>query len=1042
VATDAAELDNHVTHTREVLDAIDQIRINTLSIEYNTQGFRFTGELARLADRDVASIARKKALEQLAKLTARSIEQQDRFASLQEVLKQRMAIAKRVEELVRTIGSQAANEYVRTVPLRETRERVYQILGDMEVQERTTLEADRNAQASARNHMVTLGVSLTVLLLLVLMTNYYMVIRQFKRIRVAQSEVAASEGSLSITLQSIGDGVVATDTQANITRMNTVAELLTGWPVELARGKHIAEVFNVIHEKTRQPAVIPVTEVLATGQIRMLANHTLLIARDGSERPIADSASPIHDATGQIQGVVLVFRDVTVEYKAEQTIKLQKEILEQRVEDRTRQLQESEVRYRTAFMTCPEPIVLSRLSDGSYLDVNIGFERTFGWSRNEVIGKTSLELGIWRKMEDRLVFIRMVDEMGMVDDFETEFLTKQGSVVASLVSSNTISIDGQSCILTVVRDITKRKNDEEQLRSSEARRSIATNSGRIAIWEVDLLTGNLTWDDNCFLLYRIDKQRFNSTFEEWKQAIHPQDLDTVTKSFQNAVDGIGEYDLTFRILWPNGEVRYIEAHGEVQRDQDGGALRMIGTNWDVTTIKTQQTQLELIAHFDALTNLPNRVLLADRLQQSMLQCQRRSQKLAVAFMDLDGFKAINDQFGHAVGDQVLIGLANRMNEVMRQGDTLARLGGDEFVAVLIDLEEQTAIEPLLDRLLAAAAQLIHVDGHSLHVSASIGVTIYPQTIEIDADQLLRQADQSMYQAKLAGKNRYHIFDAMQDSSIRGLHESLEQIRLALKRRQFVLYYQPKVNMRTGQVFGAEALIRWQHPEQGLLAPGAFLPVIEDHPLAVDIGEWVIDAALIQMEIWISQGMDLRVSVNIGARQLQQENFVERLRTILAMHPSINPNTLELEILETSALEDIAQISQVIEDCAQLGVSFALDDFGTGYSSLTYLKRLRVKTLKIDQSFVRDMLDDPDDLAILQGVIGLAGALRREVIAEGVETPAHGTALLQLGCELAQGYGIARPMPADQLLEWAATWTPNSTWSDLPWLGGDLQSRFE
>ncbi|MEY4344969.1 MAG: hypothetical protein RL032_801, partial [Pseudomonadota bacterium] len=359
--------------------------------------------------------------------------------------------------------------------------------------------------------------------------------------------------------------------------------------------------------------------------------------------------------------------------------------------------------------------------------------------------------------------------------------------------------------------------------------------------------------------------------------------------------------------------------------------------------------------------------------------------------------------------------------------TLARLGGDEFVAVLIDFEEKSAVAPLLDRLLAAVAQPIHVEDISLQVSVSIGVSMYPQSQEIDGEQLLRQADQSMYQAKLAGKNRFQIFDAVQDSSIRSLHESLEQIRLALKRREFVLYYQPKVNMRTGQIVGAEALIRWQHPEQGLLPPAAFLPIIENHPLAVEIGEWVIGAALLQMEHWVLQGMDVNVSVNIGARQLQQGDFVDRLRAILAMHPRINASALELEILETSALEDVAQVSQVIEDCTQLGVSFALDDFGTGYSSLTYLKRLKVKTLKIDQSFVRDMLDDQDDLAILHGVIGLAEALGRHVIAEGVETTAHGTALLQLGCDLAQGYGIARPMPAEQLPAWAATWKPDVSW---------------
>ncbi len=289
---------------------------------------------------------------------------------------------------------------------------------------------------------------------------------------------------------------------------------------------------------------------------------------------------------------------------------------------------------------------------------------------------------------------------------------------------------------------------------------------------------------------------------------------------------------------------------------------------------------------------------------------------------------------------------------------------------------------------------------------------------------------------MAGKNRYHVFDAVQDSNLRGHHESLERIRLALAQGEFVLHYQPKVNMRSGQVVGAEALIRWQHPEKGLLAPATFLPVIEDHPLAVAVGEWVIDTAMQQMHVWQATGLHLPVSVNIGARQLQQINFVERLKAILAQHPQVNPADLELEVLETSALEDIALVSGVIEDCAMIGVKFALDDFGTGYSSLTYLKRLRVALLKIDQSFVRDMLDDPDDLAILEGVIGLAVAFRREVIAEGVETVAHGTALLQLGCELAQGYGIARPMPAEQLPAWAATWQPDAAWR-VPLDAGEL-----
>ena len=343
---------------------------------------------------------------------------------------------------------------------------------------------------------------------------------------------------------------------------------------------------------------------------------------------------------------------------------------------------------------------------------------------------------------------------------------------------------------------------------------------------------------------------------------------------------------------------------------------------------------------------------------------------------------------------------------------------------------------MLNRLLTAAALPVTIGDHVFKVSASLGVTFYPQADDVDADYLLRQADQAMYQAKLSGKNRYHIFDTEQDRNTRGRHESLEHIRTALAAREFVLYYQPKVNMRTGLVIGAEALIRWQHPERGLLPPGIFLPVIEDHPLAIKIGEWVIDAALTQMERWRAVGLDLPVSVNVGALQLLHVDFVDRLREILADHPTLSPENLEIEIIETSALEDLDRVSQIIQDCQAIGVNFALDDFGTGYSSLTYLKRLSVNQLKIDQSFVHDMLDDPDDLSILGGVLGLATAFRRQVIAEGVETIAHGSMLLQLGCELAQGYGIGRPMPADDLPAWALSWRPDSRWSNLPSVNRD------
>jgi EAL domain-containing protein (putative c-di-GMP-specific phosphodiesterase class I) len=284
-----------------------------------------------------------------------------------------------------------------------------------------------------------------------------------------------------------------------------------------------------------------------------------------------------------------------------------------------------------------------------------------------------------------------------------------------------------------------------------------------------------------------------------------------------------------------------------------------------------------------------------------------------------------------------------------------------------------------------------------------------------------------YLAKLIGIGGYQIFDAKQAAPLRSFQEDLQRIQQAFADQEFLLYYQPKVNMRNGQLVGLEALIRWQHPTKGLLTPVAFLPLIEDHPLSIEVGEWVMNTALSQMVVWRRLGLHLPVSVNLSAYQMQQADFVQQLSGLLARHPDVDPADFELEILETSALQDTAYAAQVIETCRQRGVRFALDDFGTGYSSLTYLKRLKVNTLKIDQGFVRDMLNNPDDLLILKGILGLASAFGHEVIAEGVETIAHGTLLMQIGCDLAQGNVVAAPMPAHEVMNWAEHWHVNRLW---------------
>lgn len=448
---------------------------------------------------------------------------------------------------------------------------------------------------------------------------------------------------------------------------------------------------------------------------------------------------------------------------------------------------------------------------------------------------------------------------------------------------------------------------------------------------------------------------------------------------------------------------------------------------DNTELHEYQRQLEYIAHYDPLTRLPNRVLLGVQLLQAMASAITNGRKIALAYVDLDGFKAINDLHGHETGDKVLAIVARRMKKKLHDACTFARIGGDEFVALIVDLDQVSDSESTLERLLIAASDLMHIDQLAISLSASVGVTYYPQEGEVSAEQLLRQADQAMYQAKLAGKNRYHVFDALHDLDLRGQNTRLDRIKRALRDQELRVFYQPKVNLRTGVVVGVEALVRWLHPELGLLLPKNFLPQVENHPLAESIDEWVLDCVLAQMQVWSRQGVHISVSINVGARQLQHPEFVAKLAKRLAAYPQVEPSRLMLEILETCAFENIDDVSRTIHTCAAMGVHFALDDFGIGYSSLNYLKRLPVAQLKIDQSFIKDMLDSSKDIPILRAMVELAGAFGHEIIAEGVDSVDQGDRLVLMGCELGQGFGIAEPMPATELLGWLARWAQSQGW---------------
>ncbi|MCH7345545.1 EAL domain-containing protein [Pelomonas sp. CA6] len=426
--------------------------------------------------------------------------------------------------------------------------------------------------------------------------------------------------------------------------------------------------------------------------------------------------------------------------------------------------------------------------------------------------------------------------------------------------------------------------------------------------------------------------------------------------------------------------------------------------------------------FDPLTGLPNRRHFVRLLSDALMQATQRGDALvAVACLNLDGYRRINEQLGRAAGDAALGTWARDLRLNLRGGDLLGRLDGDQFAIALVGCRDHEQARQRLEALRATAAGLKEFAGAPpVQPSASAGLTFHPDD-RAPADVLLRHAELALYAAKEQGRNTTRVFDAGRDSRLQARREAVAQVLQALHEGHMELHYQPKVRVSSGQVVGAEALVRWRHPQRGLLAPGSFLPQILGTPAARALDDWVLDAAIAQAAAWAARGLALPVSINMSVPSLVAAEFLPRLSRLLAARPALPAGAVEIELLETETMSDLSQVRRAIEALAELGVSVSIDDFGTGYSTLSYLQQLPAQSLKIDQSFVRDLLERPMDRALVRGIIGLARAFERDVVAEGVESAGHARALVAMGCDILQGYGIARPMPAEALPPWIAAW---------------------
>jgi diguanylate cyclase (GGDEF)-like protein/PAS domain S-box-containing protein len=795
-------------------------------------------------------------------------------------------------------------------------------------------------------------------------------------------------------VQCSDDAIVSKTLDGLVTSWNSGAQSIFGYTEQEMLGKSMLVLFPP--ERIGEEAFI-LKQVRSGAQVDHFETERL--HKNGNRIQVSVTISPIRDREGVVIGASKIARDIT------QKVKL-----------------EASARLSNAILCSTDDAVVSKSLNGIVTSWNLAATKIFGYTADEMLGHSVQVLLPPDRQDEERFILEKVRRGGTIDHFETVRVCKSGKRINVSVTISPIR-DGSGKVIgasKIARDITAQKLTDAHLRLT-SRVFTATSEG-ILITNADGLIVDVNEAFTRITGYGRDEVLGKDplTFRSGRQS------HTVFRTMRCALMRHGEWRGEVWSRRKDGEAFSVLLSVSRVCEAKGAITNYVALFSDITPLKLQQERLEHGAHFDALTDLPNRLLLSDRLQQAMLNCQRHDQILAVVYLDIDSFKTINDTFGHSVGDELLVAVAHQMRGVLREGDTLARMGGDEFVIVLADLHGVEDCVQLVNRVLAACARPVPVGDSEQSITVSIGVTMYPND-NVDADQLMRNADFAMYEAKRSGKNRFHLFDAAQDAEVKTRTSEQTRIEQALLRQELVLYYQPKVNMRSGAVLGVEALIRWNHPERGLLAPASFLPAIEKHPLSERVGAWVMAAAFKQLDAWGEAGLKLPVSINVSARQFLDQQFTPKLAALLAWHPRVDPAMVELEILETSALDDMNAVQKIITECHGLGVSFSLDDFGTGYSSLTYLRHLPVDTLKIDQSFIRDMLDDAGNLSIVKGVIGLAVAFNRTVIAEGVETEAHGVQLLAMGCELAQGYAIARPMPAEKVADWVANWRAPQSW---------------